>query len=225
MVPSYLETGANRLQPRGLGARIGRYRVKGKQLKLAEVRDFLVEVAEGTPVTAHERNGRPVLAAINLRITEGKLEGVSTDSYILIHRSIPVEEPDDMDWTLFNAERIKKALRWFPKSEKAEIDFTTKAITISSDFISVSIPMIEGTFPDFQRLRPTDEPTAQTTLAINGTFAARISKAFKGEGLIMEFHGDNKPILVKPVSPLLGRSTLELQEDQWAILMPIRMPR
>lgn len=190
-------------------------------MKLRDVRDFLVEISEGTAVTKFERESRPVLAAINLRIQENVLEGVSTDSYILIHRSIPVDGVPDMGWTMFNAERIKKALRWFPKTENADIDITASGLSISSSMVTVTIPPTEGEFPNFQKLFPTGDPVSLTNVAVNGEFAVRIQKAFRGENLLITFYGEGQPLLVRPVSPLLGHSA----KDQWAIWMPIRMPR
>lgn len=193
-------------------------------MKLEFVRPFLMQISEGCAQEKRERESRPVLGAIYLQIDkEGTIEGVSTDSYVLIHRSAKLApKPLPMDWTLFDAYRLKQAMKWFGQKEPAEITFAKTGITISSAFVTITVPPTEGEFPGWQRLKPKGDTAPITTIAFNPSLATKIQKAFDGSPIQCFFYSESKPMLVRPTETLVGLPTEK--EDQWAILMPVRMP-
>lgn len=194
-------------------------------MQLEEVRAFLTQVSWGCPQDRWARESLPVPSSIYLQVkTDGTIEAVTTDSYILIHRSMKVSPaPKPCGWSLFSAHELKQAMKWFRKNDEAEITFEESGVTIKSDRATIVIPSTEGDFPNYQKLKPDPtkaEPTSK--VALNAELARRIQSAFADSPLALTFTGDMKPIYITPAEHILGAVD---HADQWALLMPIRMPR
>ncbi|MFA5787142.1 MAG: DNA polymerase III subunit beta [Actinomycetota bacterium] len=115
--------------------------------------------AVGQVVRAASRDeARPVLTGVLISTAGGQLHLAATDSYRLAVRSLPWPEAGEVERAaLVPGRALSEAARAFSSGE-VEIGLEDNQITISGPGRRITSRLIEGEFPKYQSLLPTDLP-------------------------------------------------------------------
>lgn len=107
-------------------------------------------------------DSRPVLAGVLIRASGTTLQLVAADGYRLALRSAEVESPE-LD-VIAQGKTLAKAGRMLEKATSARllVDARSSALLVDSEAGCWSIRLLEGQFPDFNRIIPKDPPVGVT---------------------------------------------------------------
>lgn len=174
----------------------------------------LEELLTGVSTHAGKDETLPVLNAVQLRASGGKVYAVATDRYRLIEGQR--EGEGDLDPVLIRLGDVKRIIA-LAKGEKRKFSLPV-SIGAAGDLVSVAIGgdsltirAWDGTFPPYEHLFPTGAPVALSGIQFNPIFFADYAKiAGKGAAVGVQFYGEGKPI------------GIELGEGWRALLMPMR---
>lgn len=129
--------------------------------------DSIGEAASQTVFAAAKDETLPVLAAVNIIFKEGEAVFAATDRYRLAVKTVPWEGEALADPVLLRAKTLGEIARssGLLRTELA-IDSKGAVFGASSGGRRSTMPIMEGTFPDYERLLPTSgTTTAQTDVS------------------------------------------------------------
>ncbi|WP_338486839.1 DNA polymerase III subunit beta [Ruoffia tabacinasalis] len=120
------------------------------------------ELISQTIFSASNQESRPVLTGVHLMMNEGHITGVATDSHRLSRRQIPVEFTTDQ--ANFEAITIpKKTLneleRIVQDDQMIEMIVTEQQVIFLIDNLTIYSRLLEGNYPDTDRLLPSSHTT------------------------------------------------------------------
>lgn len=120
------------------------------------------ELISQTIFSASNQESRPVLTGVHLMMNEGHITGVATDSHRLSRRQIPVEFTTDQ--ANFEAITIpKKTLneleRIVQDDQTIEMIVTEQQVIFLIDNLTIYSRLLEGNYPDTDRLLPSSHTT------------------------------------------------------------------
>lgn len=120
------------------------------------------ELISQTIFSASNQESRPVLTGVHLMMNEGHITGVATDSHRLSRRQIPVEFSTDQ--ANFEAITIpKKTLneleRIVQDDQTIEMIVTEQQVIFLIDNLTIYSRLLEGNYPDTDRLLPSSHTT------------------------------------------------------------------
>ena len=119
--------------------------------------NLLVEALSQVLVAASTDASRPILTGVLMENYEEGLRLVATDSYRLAIRNLPGLEVADA--ALIPARGLKELARTVA-AEQVRVAIREREVVFASDRGSLSIRLIEGTFPNYRQLLPDDYPAA-----------------------------------------------------------------
>lgn len=160
--------------------------------------------------------GRPTLTGI-LTFTEGgKLNLVATDGFRLAHRQVSLPEGKLIFKNIIPKKTFEELLRIITEEEIEEITISTSDNQNQAIFklgsTVVSSRLIEGSFPNWEKIIPT---TSSTRLVMDKEVflnALKLASVFaKNEANIIEFNISPEAILVKSASLQLGSQESEIE--------------
>lgn len=122
----------------------------------------LADLIAKSAFAASTKGTRPVLDGVNLAFTGNKLTATATDSYRLARISMELDAPVSTDCSaVVPAGDLKKILPVFHEN-KVEIGIAKKALRLSSangtGKVLVQLSLLEGAYPNTDRLIPTTFP-------------------------------------------------------------------
>jgi DNA polymerase III sliding clamp (beta) subunit (PCNA family) len=190
----------------------------GESLNNIEVAgELLLELLEGVSSHAGRDKSLPVLNAVEVEGGGGLLIARATDRYRLIEGGARALE-GSLDKALISLEDIKRIITLL-KAHKAHLiglNRISNALTVSALGDSLTVTLLEGTFPPTSELfaKCEGDPVAVEGVAFNPVFFTDYAKiAGKGAGIKLYFTGEGKPIRVRITSDTIN----------WrALLMPMR---
>ena len=167
-----------------------------------------IELAEALarvlPFTAKDDEARPVLACVNFVAKDGKLTLVGADGFRL---AIIALDYDDEGQALINREELKGMVNALKVAKRARISFEAGGETIGgysliidTELIRYKWSSVNGDYPDYQKLIPTDFNTTahfdtiEAIKATNSLKALSDSKAYPIDLTI----GDGKIVMANP---------------------------
>lgn len=164
--------------------------------------NVLADLLTGGLQAVGKDSGLPILTGIQLMFKDGKLEIAATDRYRLIVGSAPAEFDADFKALVSatDAERIIKLAKNGIKFHKnlpvtIESDGNNLTVTVLSDIISFRL--LDGTFPPYIHLLPTTFNPIES-VRVNPKFLASFAKIpSNGEGIVLRFVAENKPLVVE----------------------------
>lgn len=120
------------------------------------------ELISQTIFSASNQESRPVLTGVHLMMNEGHITGVATDSHRLSRRQMPVEFTSDQ--ANFEAITIpKKTLneleRIVQDDQSIEMIVTEQQVIFLIDNLTIYSRLLEGNYPDTDRLLPSSHTT------------------------------------------------------------------
>ena len=143
---------------------------------------------------ASKDNNRPELSSVFF--TRNKT--VATNSYMLLEVSIPTAEPNiagamqSCNPFLVSASDIIKI-----KSESVAIKhIDAKAIQFIADNQIITIPRIDGQFPDYDKIFPQGKPKAE--VIVNAKYLRTLLENLGklSDNITIKIHGDDKPVVL-----------------------------
>jgi DNA polymerase-3 subunit beta len=156
------------------------------------------------PFTARDDN-RPVLQCVNFTAKEGKLNLVSADGFRLAIVSLDYDDGEGQ--ALINRGDLMGVVNALRKARRAKISFDTTthitALTIDTELIRYKWTSADGSFPDYDKLIPTDFhilahfDTVEAIKAVNSLKVLSDSKAYPidltvSEGKLVMSNPDDK---------------------------------
>ena len=162
-------------------------------------------------VSTHET--RPILTGVNLSLKDQTLKAVATDSHRLSQRVIPLETNKE---TIFNIVIPGKSLTELSRLLTDDMDEVRVAIaenqilfkTEDTQFYS---RLLEGNYPETERLIPEDTPTEITldTSTLLGAVERASLLSHEGKNNVVKLTVDSKKMQITGNSPEVGH----VQED------------
>lgn len=119
--------------------------------------NLLVEALSQVLVAASNDASRPILTGVLMENYKEGLRLVATDSYRLAIRNLPGLQMGDP--ALIPARGLKELARTVA-AEQVRVAIGEREVVFASDRGSLSIRLIEGTFPNYRQLLPDDYPAA-----------------------------------------------------------------
>jgi DNA polymerase III sliding clamp (beta) subunit (PCNA family) len=179
--------------------------------------DQLLELLEGVSSHASKDKGLPTLNAVEVEGGGGLLVARATDRYRLIEGGARALD-GSLDKALISLEDTKRviALAKAHKAHRIGLTRIANALTVSALGDSLTVTLLEGTFPPTAHLfdKSEGEPSAVEGVAFNPALMADYAKiAGKGAPIKVYFTGEGKPMRVRITSDTIN----------WrALLMPMR---
>ena len=159
------------------------------------------------PFTA-KGDDRPVLACVNFVAKDGKLNLVSSDGFRLA--MVTLDYADGEGQALINRDDLKGMANALKRAKRVKISFeqggeqlTSKSLIIDTELIRYIWTSLDGSFPDYEKLIPTEFNTVahfytvEAIKATNSLKAIANAKAYPidltiGNGKLVMANTDNK---------------------------------
>ena len=118
----------------------------------------LKKIINGTAFAASIQESRPILTGVHFVLTENKnLKTVATDSHRMSQKKIILEENGDNFDVVIPSRSLREFSAVFTDDiETVEIYFTNNQLLFRSENISFYTRLLEGNYPDTDRLIPTE---------------------------------------------------------------------
>jgi len=178
---------------------------------------LLLELLEGVSTHAGRDKSLPTLNAVEVEGGGGLLIARATDRYRLIEGGAKALE-GSLDKALLSLEDTKRIITLLKahKAHRIGLNRIGNALTVSALGDSLTVTLLEGTFPPTAHLFSESEgdPVAVEGVAFNPAFFTDYAKiAGKGAAIKLYFTGEGKPMRVRITSDTIN----------WkALLMPMR---
>ncbi|BBA91669.1 MULTISPECIES: DNA polymerase III subunit beta [Streptococcus] len=121
----------------------------------------LKQTINETAFAASQQESRPILTGVHFVLTDNKnLKTVATDSHRMSQRKLVLDKPGDDFNVVIPSRSLKEFAAVFTDDiETVEVFFSNNQILFRSEHISFYTRLLEGTYPDTDRLIPTDFKT------------------------------------------------------------------
>jgi len=169
------------------------------------------------PFTAKD-DDRPVLACVSFVAKDGKLTLVSADGFRLAVVSLDYDDGEGQ--ALINRDELQGIANALRRAKRARVSFDgedIKTLTIDTELIRYKWVSLEGNYPDWEKLIPTDFntfahfDTVEAIKAVNSLKAISNSKAYP----IDLTTGDGKLVMANPDDK--GQAELSADTDGEAV--------
>jgi DNA polymerase III sliding clamp (beta) subunit (PCNA family) len=191
---------------------------EGESLNNIEVAgDQLLTLLEGVSSHAGKDKHLPTLNAVQVEGEGGAFTARATDRYRLIEGQARALD-GGLDKALISLDDIKRIITLLKAHKAHRVGLTriSNALTVSALGDSLTVTLLEGTFPPTEELftKSEGEPSPIEGVAFNPAFFTDYAKiAGKGAAVKVYFYGEGKPMRVR----ITGDTIL------WrALLMPMR---
>lgn len=186
---------------------------EGKKWKMSssELKNALNQVV----IAASNDDARPVLTGVNFYTTEGKLYAVATDSYRLAEKEL-TKLKEDIN-VLVPASSIQDLLRILDDSEN-EVEMTSdeQQILFSKGDVELVTRLIEGKFPEYKKLIPTNFKTSAVVPRTEIGNIAKVSSLFAREtagSVKVNIDSSSKQIGIESLASQLGENTAKVSAE------------
>lgn len=162
-------------------------------------------------VSTHET--RPILTGVNLSLKDNTLKAVATDSHRLSQRVIPLETNND---TTFNIVIPGKSLTELSRlladdTDEVRVAIADNQILFKTEDTQFYSRLLEGNYPETERLIPQETPTEITldTTTLLGAVERASLLSHEGKNNVVKLSVDSDKIQITGNSPEVGH----VQED------------
>lgn len=126
----------------------------------------LKEIINETAFAASTQESRPILTGVHFVLTDNiSLKTVATDSHRMSQRKLTLEKSGDNFDVVIPSRSLREFTAVFADEiETVEVFFSNNQMLFRSDYISFYTRLLEGTYPDTDRLIPT---TFNTTVVFD----------------------------------------------------------
>ncbi|GEK05205.1 DNA polymerase III subunit beta [Schleiferilactobacillus harbinensis] len=139
--------------------------------------DVLREVIGQTVIAVSTQDSRPILTGVHIVIHDGAMLAVATDTHRLAQRIVRLEGAGDADYDINVPGRsLVELARTIPDSvDTIDVRIAENQVLFLLGNTAFYSRLLEGNYPDTQRLLPTEHTTAMTVAA--ASFQAAIERA------------------------------------------------
>ncbi len=143
--------------------------------------DILKEGIEQTVFSCSASSTRPVLSGVLFWIKGLELRLVGTDSYRLGERKITLPEEMEEQKYIIPARTFQELSRILGKEKEVKIILSKNQILFQTEHSEISSRLIEGNFPDYERIIPSTEQAISTVLRSELILAVKRAGIFARE--------------------------------------------
>ncbi|MCF0105447.1 MAG: DNA polymerase III subunit beta, partial [Holdemanella sp.] len=115
----------------------------------------LKDIVNKTAFACSDKDTRPVLTGVNFKIKDNTLYCSGTDSYRLARKTVKLDSVHDIDITIPSKSLIEVIRSLNDDNETLEINMDSKKAQFIFDKTIIQTRLIDGFFPDVDRIIPT----------------------------------------------------------------------
>lgn len=125
--------------------------------------DLFKNMINQTVIAVSSHESRPILTGVNLSLKEGLLKAVATDSHRLSQRSIQLESAPDIAFDIvIPGKSLTELTKLMDADEEVRVAISDNQILFALSHSQFYSRLLEGKYPDTDRLIPGDTPTEIT---------------------------------------------------------------
>ena len=178
----------------------------------------LVEAVNQVGFASAADETRPVLGAINWLFNEKGYRMVATDGYRLslkdVSQKVKVKSKEETVRFLIPARSLTEVVRLAPDRDEIKVGLTeddNQVIFLLPD-LEISSRLIEGNFPDYEKIIPTESKTKATVDKEDFLQAIKVASVFARESAnIVRFSLKDGKIVISANAPSVGENITEVE--------------
>lgn len=161
---------------------------KGKGITLS--RERLQQALQSVAYAASTSMIRPELGSVYVRVEDGKMVAVATDSFRLAEKTVADTAGGGTADVLLPLKHAQELMHILDKStvEQVEICIDDAQLSLTADGLQFSSRIIEGNFPNYKEVIPKTFTTEATLLKSDFTETLRKARVFAGADQHVGFH-------------------------------------
>lgn len=177
-------------------------------------------VIRQTVIAVSTQESRPVLTGVNLSLKDGTLKAVATDSHRLSQRVIPLEQTNDISFDIIIPGKSLVELSRLLDDELDEVHvaITDNQILFKTDDTQFYSRLLEGNYPETDRLIPQDittEITLDTTTLLGAVERASIL-SHEGKNNVVKLSVKADELQISGNSPEIGHVQEEIAFENFS---------
>lgn len=182
--------------------------------------DIMKQVISQTVIAVSTQESRPLLTGVHLTIKNGELHAVATDSHRLSQRKIKLSGAENIDYDIIVPGRsLTELSRMIADSTgNLEIQIAENQILFNFDNTAFYSRLLEGMYPDTDRLIPQSSETEIELNAVSLLHAIERASLLSHEGrnnvVKLSLNSENQTAVLSSNSPEVGNIEEELQFDK-----------
>ena len=182
--------------------------------------DIMKQVINQTVIAVSTQESRPLLTGVHLTIKNGELHAVATDSHRLSQRTVKLSGAEDIDYDIIVPGRslVELSRMIADSTGSLEIQIAENQILFNFDNTAFYSRLLEGMYPDTDRLIPQSSETEIELNAVSLLHAIERASLLSHEGrnnvVKLSLNSENQTAVLSSNSPEVGNIEEELQFDK-----------
>lgn len=177
--------------------------------------DIMLAAIAAVGVAASKQKDRPLLAGVHFTPSDDGLLVVATDSYRLSVRHIDTDVLDHP--ATIPADALRMVSAHATPDDILEVATSTRAARFTTDRTAITTRLIEGNYPQWERLIPTDH-TGIATIPDPDRLAKALDRAgrtFGGEQNLVRLTFTADQVTITATDPTIGGDSTETVDLEW----------
>ena len=182
--------------------------------------DIMKQIINQTVIAVSTQESRPLLTGVHLTIKDGELHAVATDSHRLSQRKVKLSGAEDIDYDIIVPGRslVELSRMIADSTGSLEIQIAENQILFNFDNTAFYSRLLEGMYPDTDRLIPQSSETEIELNAVSLLHAIERASLLSHEGrnnvVKLSLNSENQTAVLSSNSPEVGNIEEELQFDK-----------
>lgn len=182
--------------------------------------DIMKQVINQTVIAVSTQESRPLLTGVHLTIKDGELHAVATDSHRLSQRKVKLLGSENIDYDIIVPGRslVELSRMIADSTGSLEIQIAENQILFNFDNTAFYSRLLEGMYPDTDRLIPQSSETEIELNAVSLLHAIERASLLSHEGrnnvVKLSLNSENQTAVLSSNSPEVGNIEEELQFDK-----------
>ena len=182
--------------------------------------DIMRQVINQTVIAVSTQESRPLLTGVHLTIKDGELHAVATDSHRLSQRKVKLSGAENIDYDIIVPGRslVELSRMIADSTGSLEIQIAENQILFNFDNTAFYSRLLEGMYPDTDRLIPQSSETEIELNAVSLLHAIERASLLSHEGrnnvVKLSLNSENQTAVLSSNSPEVGNIEEELQFDK-----------
>ena len=182
--------------------------------------DIMKQIINQTVIAVSTQESRPLLTGVHLTIKNGELHAVATDSHRLSQRKVKLSGAEDIDYDIIVPGRslVELSRMIADSTGSLEIQIAENQILFNFDNTAFYSRLLEGMYPDTDRLIPQSSETEIELNAVSLLHAIERASLLSHEGrnnvVKLSLNSENQTAVLSSNSPEVGNIEEELQFDK-----------
>ena len=182
--------------------------------------DIMKQVINQTVIAVSTQESRPLLTGVHLTIKNGELHAVATDSHRLSQRKVKLSGAEEIDYDIIVPGRslVELSRMIADSTGSLEIQIAENQILFNFDNTAFYSRLLEGMYPDTDRLIPQSSETEIELNAVSLLHAIERASLLSHEGrnnvVKLSLNSENQTAVLSSNSPEVGNIEEELQFDK-----------